>query len=212
MPYATTKAMLSQLLPLKINAFNLFRLSLAIMHYLPNFQGREVSLQDLQEDLPNTWAHVRINDVDVREETPGHFSVYLEVLVMTTQYAGRIMVFKVPYWQLKKIFCAIGLRKRIKELEVLIPRELCSMYAHVHLGETDRDAFSIIGWSATDSEKRKNKELCQLRKKKDCSYAGIACTDCHLGKDKCALACRKTTIQSELFSNGTIESKSADSC
>jgi hypothetical protein len=186
--------MLNALLPLKVSAFNLFRLSLAIMHYLPHFEEREVTLQDLQEDLPNLWVHVRVTDVDVREESPGRFAAYLEVLAMTSQLAGRLMTFRVPYLQLKKVFCALGLRKRLKELEVVIPRELCSMYAHIHLGDTGRDAFNILGWSATESEKKKNKELSTLRKKKDCSHADVQCVDCPLGKDRCALACRKLSL------------------
>ena len=186
--------MLSHLLPLKITAFNVFRLSLAIMNYLPKFEGRDVSLRDLQEDLPNLWVHVRITDVDVREETPGRFFVYLEVLCMTTQLAGRLLKFRVPYTQLKKVFCAIGLRTKIKESETVVPRELCSVYAHIHLGDTGTDAFAILGWSSTASEKKKNKELTMLRKRKDCSYANVQCVDCPLGKDRCALACRKESL------------------
>lgn len=186
--------MLSALLPLKITAFNVFRLALAIMHYLPKFQGRDVTLQDLQEDFPNLWVHVRITDVDVREESPGRYAAYLEVLCMTTQLAGRLLTFRVPYPQLKKVFCAVGLRQRVKEQETVAPRELCSVYAHIHLGDTGSSAFSILGWSATASEKKKNKELSTLRKRKDCSYANRQCVDCSLGKDRCALACRKTSL------------------
>ena len=196
-PYMTSKVMLSNLLPLKINAFNMFRLALAIMHYLPNFEGRDVSLKDLQEDLPNLWVHVRITDVDVREEAPGHFYAYLEVLCMTSLLAGRLMNFRVPYYQLKKVFCALGLRTRVKESETVIPRELCSMYGHIHLGDTVNQARTILAWSATASEKKKNKELVQLRKRKDCSFPDIVCTDCKMGKDRCALACRKVTINDQ---------------
>ena len=192
-PYVTTKAMLQNLLPLKVDTLDMFRLALAIIGYLPEFQG-EMTVAELREDLPNIWVHVRILDVDVREETPGRFSAYLEIMPLTSQLAGRLIKFRVPYTQLKHVFKAIGLRNRIKETEVLIPRELCSMYAHVHLGDSDRAAFGILGWSATPSEKKRNKELMTLRKKKDCGRPGTQCVDCPLGKDKCALACRKRSL------------------
>ena len=209
-PYVTTKAMLQNLLPLRVDALGMFRLSLAIIGYLPEFK-HEMTLADLQEDFPNVWAHVRILDVDVREETPGHFSAYLEVLFLTSQLAGRLLKFRVPYTQLRYVFKSIGLRNRIKESEVLIPRELCSMYAHIHLGDTDRAAFSILGWTATASEKKRNKNLMLLRKKKDCDRVGTQCVDCPLGKDRCALACRKRTIE-DTQNNGTAESKDANPC
>ena len=69
------------------------------------------------------------------------------------------------------------------------------MYAQIHLGNTDSAAFTILGWTASPSEKKRNKELVLLRKKKDCSRTDTQCVDCPLGKDKCALACRKKTIE-----------------
>lgn len=193
-PYAATKAMLSRLLPLKVTSFNMFRLALAVINYLPRFETRDVTLDDLKEDFPNLWVHVRVTDVDVREESPGRFYAYLEVLCMTTTLAGRLLSFRVPYTQLKRIFCALGLRSRVKEQEVVPPRELCSMYAHLHLGDTKTEAFNILGWTATGSEKKRNRELMLLRKRKDCSHADVQCVDCPLGKDQCALACRKVSL------------------
>ena len=194
-PYAATSSMLSHLLPLTVDAFNMFRLALAVINYLPKFETREVTLDDLREDMPNTWVHVRIIDADVREETPGRVIAYLKVLCYTTQLAGRILTFRVPCTQMKRIFCALGLRTRIKENEVVSPRELCSMYAHIHLGDTETAAFTIIGWAATGSEKKKNKELALLRKKKDCSHVDVTCVECPLGKDACALACRRKSLR-----------------
>lgn len=193
-PYAATKAMLSKLLPLKVTSFNMFRLALAVMNYLPRFETRDVTLEDLEEDLPNMWVHVRITDVDVREESPGRFYAYLEALCMTTVLAGRLLSFRVPYPQLKRIFCALGLRSRVKEQEVVPPRELCSMYAYLHLGDTQTEAFNILGWTASGSEKKKNRELVLLRKRKDCSHVETTCVECPLGKDQCAIACRKTSL------------------
>ena len=215
--------MLHALMPLKVDAAGMFRLGLALLHYLPNFTSREVSLNELQTDLPNTWVHARVNDVSVREESPGRFYVYLELLFMTTMLAGRITTFRVSYKQMRGIFKAIGLRNRVKETEVLNPRELMSMYVYVHLTESDKQRVGIEAWTATASEKKKNKELAMLRKKKDCSYMDIECVDCELGKDKCALACRKTSphiIQPSpdllkkggSFDDGTPESKNVGAC
>lgn len=207
-PYAATSAMLENFIPLKITAFNMFRLALAIINYLPRFETRDVTLDDLREDLPNTWVHTRIIDVDVREETPGRFIAYLKVLCYTTILAGRILTFRVPCTQMKYVFRALGLRNRIKEEEVVSPRELCSMYAHIHLGETQKESFTVIGWKATGSEKKKNKELSMLRKRKDCSHVDVTCVECPLGKDVCALACRQKSLRVMEVPN--VKDKSSD--
>ena len=193
-PYTVTKAMLHHFMPMQVNAFNMFRLSLAIMHYLPDYNDRDVTLQDLQEDMPNLWVHVRVTDVDVRETSPGRFNAYVEVLCMNTHLAGRLFEFRIPCTRMKGIFKSIGLRGRVKETDVLNPRELVGMYAYIHLVETDRERLTIGGWTVSASERQKNKELTALRKKKDCSMVGTQCVECPMGKDKCALACRKKTI------------------
>lgn len=197
--------MLSHLLPMKINPFNMFRLALAIMHYLPKFSTRDITLEDLREDFPNLWVHVRVTDVDVREESPGRFVAYLKVLCYTTQLAGRLLTFRVPYTQMKRVFSAVGLRARVKETEVVSPRELCSVYAYIHLGDTQTESFTILGWAATGSEKKKNKELALLRKRKDCSHTDVTCVECPLGKDVCALACRRKSLKTSEEPNGQIQ-------
>ena len=193
-PYAVSKEMLNHFMPMRINAFNMFRLSLAIMHYLPEVDTRDITLAKLQEDLPNMWAHIRVTDVDVRETSPGRFYAYVEVLFMNTILAGRLMSFRIPCLHMRGIFKSLGLRNRVKESDVLNPRELVGMYATAHIVETETKHLTVGAWTVNDSERKKNKELSLLRKKKACSFVDTLCVDCAMGKDKCALACRKKTI------------------
>ena len=193
-PYPVAKAMLSHFMPMQINAFNMFRLALAIMYYLPEVSKTDTSLQDLQKTLPQGWAHVRVTDVNVRENSPGRFYAYVEVLFMDTVAAGRLQEFSMPCTWMRGIFKSIGLRNRIRETDVVNPRELVGMYASVHVVENDKRYIDIDGWTVNDSERKRNRDLSRLRKKKECSFVDTECVNCMLGKDKCALACRKKTV------------------
>lgn len=195
LPTIRIQAMLSHLMPLRIDNMALFRLSLAIVEYLPLFDKDDNSYDGAYRGNPPVWTHVRV--LSARALNGGvSRTVQLVLLPMTSVLAGRLITMRISVKQALELVKKCGCHRRGSDIPPA-PQELTSTYHYMKIGASN-GMLAIYSAEWEPSEKEENKKLATMRRQRMCNQPEhIKCIDCCAGRDKCPAACRATTRRRE---------------
>lgn len=193
-PYSRTMSMLRGVMPSQASPFFFFRVALMILEYLPCFEKDDVRMEAMYDGSVPIWAHTRVLSAGIVQNDRVD-DTQIVMLLTTSPLAGSIKHVVIRTRAAIALLRKAGMGRSATRYSPPAPQELTGAYLFVKFGNVENRINVPVQFDVTSSEKSENKKLMRLRIDHSCGKNGEdGCPTCPVGRDRCALSCRITSV------------------